>query len=275
MTWFTEKHTPNVGITFKIKQKIFSKKTKFQKIDVIETYEYGKMMLLDNCVMVTDRDEFIYHEMIAHVPLCINPNAKKVLIIGGGDGGAVREVLKHPSIKKVHLCEIDKDVTDIARKYFPTLSKSLNDPRVEIFYEDGLKFIKENNKYDVIMIDSTDPIGPAVNLFRKDFYERVYATLVEDGTAVAQTESPFYHKEIINKLYSDIKTIFPIVKMYTAFIPTYPSGMWSFAFCSKSFKPEDINLKEARLIEKDTKYYNANVHQAAFALPNFAKKLIT
>lgn len=272
--WYTEKHSDNVGITMKITQTLFSGKSEFQQLEIVDTLEYGKMMLLDGLVMVTERDEFIYHDMIVHPALFTHPCAKKVLVIGGGDGGSIREIMKHPNVEQAILCEIDGLVIEKSIEWLPEIAAEIdgNNPRVKLHVDDGLAYIREHqNEFDVILVDSTDPIGPAVGLFEEDFYRLVYGALKEDGIMVAQSESPFYHAKIQRAMYTNLRAVFPIVEMYQAFIPTYPSGFWSFAFASKRYHPvQDFDRQRAARRNFYTKYYNEDLHLGAFMLPTFA-----
>ena len=272
--WIEEKLEIEKGKALKIRiTKVLEKvKSKYQEIEVVDSDAFGRILLIDGVVMVTESDEFCYHEMIVHVPLCVHPNAEKVLIIGGGDGGTAREVLKHCNIKAIDVCEIDREVIEVCRKYFPDLAYSFDDHKVKIFCEDGNKFIKERkNEYDVIIVDSSDPIGPAEALFRREFYEAMYQTLKIDGIVVSQAESFFYHQTIIKKLFSFIKELFPIAEYYYTLVPTYPSGVIGFTFCSKRYHPiNDFNNKKV-LNLPNTKYYNKDIHNASFSLPTFFK----
>ena len=273
--WFTEKHTKNLGITLKVKTALFHGKSEYQVIDVLDTFEFGRMLLLDGLVMITERDEFVYHEMITHIPICVHPAPSNILVIGGGDGGTIREILRHPEVKRADLVEIDKLVIEKSMEFFPSVSSKLKDPKVNIIVKDGIRYIKEHRKeYDVIIIDSTDPIGPGEGLFKREFYKSVFDSLKEDGIMVAQTESPFVNENLVANIFKNIKAIFPIVKMYTASIPTYPGGYWSFSFGSKKYDPiKDFNQKRAADIQAQLKYYNSDIHKASFALPNFVQKL--
>ncbi len=270
--WYTEKQTPNHGITTKISRTIHSEKTDFQKLDIIETIQFGKMLILDGMVMTTDKDEFVYHEMITHVALNTHPNPKKVLVVGGGDGGAIREIVKHSSVEMAVLAEIDGRVVETSKQYFPQISSGLNNSKVDIQVTDGIKYIHEHkSEFDIIIVDSTEPVGPAVGLFEKGFYQGIYECLKEDGILVAQTESPWFNKELIKRVFKDIKSIFPVTRLYTASIPTYPSGLWSFTIGSKKYDPLDIN--EDEIMELDTQYYTKNIHKSAFILPKFVNEL--
>ncbi|BAB07530.1 polyamine aminopropyltransferase [Halalkalibacterium halodurans] len=271
--WYTEKQTEHFGITAKIKRTLHTEKTDFQQLDVIETEEFGNMLVLDGMVMTTEKDEFVYHEMVAHVPLFTHPNPKHVLVVGGGDGGVIREVLKHPSVEKATLVEIDGKVIEYSKKYLPSIATALNDPRVDVQVDDGfLHIAKAESAYDVIMVDSTEPVGPAVKLFEKGFYQGIAKALKEDGIFVAQTDNPWFHGELIRKVYADVQEIFPITRLYTANIPTYPSGLWTFTIGSKTYDP--LHVEPSRFYDIETKYFTKDLHKAAFALPRFVDDLI-
>ncbi len=273
--WYTEKHSDNVGITMKTTKTLFSGKSKYQQLDIVETLEFGRMMLLDGLVMVTERDEFIYHDMIVHPALFTHPSPKKVLVIGGGDGGSIREIMKHPEVELAVLCEIDGLVIEKSIELLPSMASEIDghNPRVKLHVDDGLAYIREHqNEFDVILVDSTDPIGPAVGLFEEKFYRLVFSALREDGIMIAQSESPFYHAEIQKSMYQNLRAVFPIVEMYQAFIPTYPSGFWSFAFASKKYHPvNDFDHDRASQRNFATRYYNEDLHRGAFMLPTFAR----
>jgi spermidine synthase len=270
--WYTEKQTETYGITAKIKKTLHTEQTPFQKLDMIETEEFGTMLTLDGMVMTTERDEFVYHEMVAHVPLFTHPNPKHVLVVGGGDGGVIREVVKHPGVEKVTLVEIDDLVIETSKQYLPTIASAFSDPKVEVIVGDGFMHIAEStDAYDVIMVDSTEPVGPAVKLFEKGFYEGISRALKKDGIFVAQTDNPWFKADLIRQVFSDVSEIFPITRLYTANIPTYPSGLWTFTLGSKKYDP--LQVKEERFHDIETKYYTKELHAAAFALPKFVKDL--
>ncbi|MEK5271538.1 polyamine aminopropyltransferase [Aeribacillus sp. FSL K6-8394] len=271
--WYTEKQTEHFGITMKIKRTLHTEQTEFQKLEVVETEEFGNMLFLDGMVMTSQKDEFVYHEMMAHVPLFTHPKPEYVLVVGGGDGGVIREVLKHPSVKKVTLAEIDGKVIEYSKKYLPEIAGKLDDPRVEVKVGDGFMHIaKSENQYDCIMVDSTEPVGPAVNLFTKGFYAGISKALKEDGVFVAQTDNPWFKADLIKNVYHDVKEIFPITRLYTANIPTYPSGLWTFTIGSKKYDP--IEVSDDRFFDLDSKYYTKEIHKAAFALPKFVSEII-
>ncbi len=270
--WYTEKQTENFGITMKIKQTLVHEQTDFQELAMIETEEYGNMLVLDGMVMTTVKDEFVYHEMVAHPALFTHPNPEHVLVVGGGDGGVIREVLKHPQVKKAVLVDIDGKVIEYSKKYLPSIAGQLDDPRVEVIVNDGYMHIHDHkNTYDVIMVDSTEPVGPAVNLFTKGFYQGIYDALKEDGIFVAQTDNPWFKADLIQSVNRDVKEVFSIVRVYIANIPTYPSGLWTFTMGSKKYDPLAVNENE--IPEIDTKYYTPRLHKAAFVLPKFVEDL--
>lgn len=276
--WFTEEHTKNVRFSIKVDKQLESVKSDFQRIDVFQTPEFGKMLVIDGFIMITEKDEFIYHEMITHVPMAVNPNIKKILVIGAGDGGTVRELTRYETVEQIHMVEIDKKVVDVCLEHIPQTSSKLNDKRVNLYIEDGLKFVKtKKDEYDLIIVDSTDPIGPGLELFTHEFYENCFNALKEDGILVNQHESPYYKREseAMQRAHEKIKGIFPVASVYQVHIPTYASGHWLFGFASKKYDPvKDINEEEWNSLGLDTCYYNTDIHKGAFALPNYVKELL-
>jgi len=274
--WYKELHNNVSGLTLKIDRVLESTQSEFQRIEVLENKDYGKLLVLYGSLMVCDNDNNAYNEMITHVPLFCHPRPKKVLIIGGGDCGALTEVLKHPEVEKCLMCEIDKKVVEISRKHFPYLTAGLKDPRAKVIYEDGKIFMeKTKEKFDIIKLDLSDPVGPAADLFQKSFHRKVYEKLTPDGILIAQSESPIYNQSTIKAMYANLSDIFPIVKIYTCIMPIYPSGYWSFAFCSKKYDPlDDFNQARYDRLRLATRYYNDETHRAAFALPQFIKNLL-
>ncbi|MDQ0091580.1 spermidine synthase [Paenibacillus anaericanus] len=271
--WFTEKQTPVFGITAKIRETLVTEKTDFQDLAIIDTEEFGRMLVLDGMVMTTVKDEFVYHEMVAHPVLFTHPNPKHVLVVGGGDGGVIREIIKHPGVEKAVLVDIDGKVIEYSKKYLPEIACELDNPRVEVQVNDGYMHIIENkDKYDVIMVDSTEPVGPAAPLFERGFYQGIYEALKDDGIFVAQTDNPWFKADLIQQVNRDVKEIFPIVRVYGANIPTYPSGLWTFTMGSKKYDPLEVDEKQ--IPEIDTKYYTPRLHKAAFVLPKFVEDLV-
>ncbi|MDI3327784.1 MAG: polyamine aminopropyltransferase [Alicyclobacillaceae bacterium] len=271
--WFTEKQTETFGITAKVVRTLHSEQSRYQRIDVLETVDYGRMLVLDGMVMCTERDEFAYHEMIAHVALNTHPAPKRVLVIGGGDGGTIREVVRHNTVEKAVLAEIDERVIEVSRQFLPGIAAGLSDPRVEIRVGDGVAHVREHpNTYDVILVDSTEPIGPAEGLFAREFYQGIYEALKEDGLFVAQTESPLFNADLVSRVWRDVASIYPVARLYLAYIPTYPSGMWSFTLGSKRYDP--LAVDPSSLPDLNTRYYTPELHRAAFALPRFVRELL-
>lgn len=276
--WFTEKQLTEgeedatVCLSVRIKEVLHREKTPFQEIAVFDTYEFGRILVLDDIIQLTGADEFIYHEMIAHVPLCTHPNPERVLVVGGGDGGTVREICKHPSVRQVVMAELDRKVVEASRKYLPALSAGFDDPRVEINYVDGTEFVRtRNDEFDVVIVDSPDPLGPAAALFGSEFYSNVYNALGQDGIMTVQSESPVLNRQFIRKISSRIKEIFPNFYYYLAPVPTYPGGLWSFAAGSKRYDPAQPRNS---FIPEGTRYYTPAIHKAAFTLPPFVREIV-
>jgi len=274
--WYSELHDGTSGLTIKIDRLVETLTSPFQRIDIIHNVDYGKLLVLYGSLMVCDNDNNAYNEMLAHVPMFTHPSPKEVLIIGGGDCGCLTEVLTHPGVKRCTMCEIDEKVVEVSKRHFPHLTKGCSDRRANLVFDDGKRFIEETHeKFDIILLDLSDPVGPAADLFQKKFHQQVYDRLSDDGIMVAQSESPFYNKKTIKQMYKNLFDIFPIVKMYTCHMPIYPSALWSFAFCSKKYDPlENFREEAAKSHKSKTKYYNADVHRGSFLLPQFAKDLL-
>ncbi|MCL6558962.1 MAG: polyamine aminopropyltransferase [Firmicutes bacterium] len=272
--WFTEDQTKDMRLSCRVIKTLHTEETPFQKLAVVETAQFGRMLLLDNVIQTTVADEFVYHEMITHVALNTHAKPQSVLVIGGGDGGAVREIVKHESLEKVVHCEIDGAVIEASRKYLPEISCALDHPKVRIIVDDGIKHVRENkNAYDVIMVDSTDPVGPAEGLFSAGFYKDIFESLKDDGIFVAQTESPFFNRDLIPRIFKDVSGIFPITRLFLANIPTYPGSLWTFTMGSKKFDPLDV--RPERIPQMNTRYYSPEIHRTCFVLPPFVKELVT
>lgn len=278
MEKFYKEITPaGFGIAIKVKKVLFSGQSPFQKVEIIDTDStLGKILTLDDLMMTTEGDEYFYHEMISHIPMMNHKCPKSVLVIGGGDGGTVREVLKHSTVERVVLCEIDGMVIDACKKYLPTIAGKLEDPRVKVLVEDAIEYIKKKeNEFDIVLIDSTDPMGPGEGLFTEEFYTNVKKSLKKGGIVSAQSESPVVNKEEIKKMYALLKKVFPITSTFTSPIPTYPGGYWAWAFCSEEVQPLSyIDEKRCEEVTKTCKIYNKEYHLARFALPNFLKELL-
>ncbi len=276
--WYSEKHTDQVKLSIKVEKQLFSAQSEFQRIDVFSSKEFGRFLTLDGYMMLTEKDEFIYHEMITHVPLAVHPKVEKVLVIGAGDGGVLRELSLYPEIKHIHLVEIDPMVVQVCKEFLPQTACGFSDPRVEVFYQDGLKFVRAfENTYDLIIVDSTDPFGPGEGLFTKEFYGNCFKALKEDGIMVNQHESPFYENDAVamERAHKRIVESFSISRVYQAHIPTYPSGHWLFGFASKKYHPlEDLAADRWNQRGIKTRYYNTKLHVGAFALPTYVEDIL-
>ena len=276
--WYSEHYSDNAKFSIKVDKQLHSEESKFQRIDFFESKEFGRFFTLDGLMMVTEKDEFIYHDMITHVAMATNPSIKKVLVIGAGDGGTVRELTRYNTIEKIDMVEIDERVVRLCEEYIPVTASKLTDERVSLYFEDGIEFVKNTKeKYDLIIVDSTDPIGPGEGLFTVEFYTNCYNLLSDEGILINQHESPYYdkdRKELV-RTRQKIKNIFEISRVYQAHIPTYPSGHWLFGFASKKYDPvKDIKVEEWKKFNLDTKYYNTDLHVGAFALPTYVNKLM-
>jgi len=272
--WVQETHQNSVALSFKVEKTLFSGKSAYQQVDVVQTAEHGGMLLNDGIVMVSERDEYVYHEMIAHVPLFVHPSPKRVLVIGGGDGGTVRELLKHEAVERIVMVEIDEMVINACREHLPSVSYGLDDPRVELLVDDGVKYVAAAPEtFDVVLIDSTDPIGPAAPLFDRQFYQNVAGLLSDEGIMISQAESPFYDFKIQTSMLENQRPFFNRLHLYTFTNLTYPGGLWSFGFGSKGlcpladFAPDRIDAEAVH-----TLYYTPDIHVASFMLPKFVKE---
>ena len=277
--WYSEKWSEETKFSIKIKEHLYSEQTPFQKIDFFTSNEYGRFFTLDGLIMITEKDEFSYHEMITHVPMCTNLNIKRVLVIGGGDGGTVRELTRYSSIEKIDMVEIDERVVRLSQKYLPFTADKLTDERVTLYFEDGLKFVREceAKKYDLILVDSTDPISVGEGLFTKEFYEDCFRVLTDEGILVNQHESPYYERyaKEMKKAHDKIKAIFPISKVYQFHQPTYASGHWLFGFASKKYHPlRDLNDIAWNMRGISCRYYTTTLHKGAFYLPYYVEEML-
>jgi spermidine synthase len=276
--WFNEAYTDNCTFSIKTEKCLHSEQSTFQKIDFYESKDFGTFFTLDGYMMVNQKDEFIYHDMIVHVPMAVNPDIKKVLVIGGGDGGTIRELSRYQSIEHIDLVEIDERVVRLCQEYLPQTASQLTDERVTMYFEDGLIFIEDKvNCYDLILVDSTDPIGPGEGLFTLAFYENCYQALSEKGIMINQHESPYYPGDVyeMQKAHKKLATTFDVCKVYQFHMPTYASGHWLFGFASKGLDPiKDHKPEQWSKNNLYTKYYNNAIHKAAFALPTYVIELL-
>lgn len=277
--WFVEKDEfwPGSVIALEVTAKLLDTQSDFQKIEVYQTRSMGKLLVLDGAIQLTERDEPAYHEMFVHVPMnSATSPIEKVLIVGAGDGGILRELTKYPSIKKIDMVEIDKGVVDAAKEFLPFTSCGFNDNRVNLVIGDGAAFLEsKDNEYDVIVVDSSDPIGPAATLYEHKFYSNMFKALKSDGRAITQAESFWFHLDkTIKPLFDTAKTIFPSVEYYYTLVPTYPSGMIGYMACSKSDSLSIPRIILGKNELENLKYYTPDVHKSAFMLPKqFKDKL--
>jgi spermidine synthase len=276
--WFSEKHTKNVQFSIRADRQLYSGQSAFQRIDVFESIEFGRFLTLDGYMMLTEKDEFIYHEMIVHPAMAVNPLIRDVLVIGAGDGGVPRELSRYETIRKIDVVEIDEEVIRVCKEFLPKTACGFDDSRVNVLIQDGLKYIRGcENQYDLIIVDSTDPFGPGEGLFTKEFYGNCYKALRENGIMINQHESPFYENDAIacQRAHKRIVQCFPISRVYQAHIPTYPSGHWLFGFASKRYHPVgDLDENYWNSLNLKTGYYNTKLHTGAFALPNYVWELL-
>ena len=276
--WFSENHTPDVKLSLRLDRHLYSVQSDYQQIDVFESREFGRVLALDGNIMLTERDEFIYDEMMAHVPMAVHPGIRNVLVIGAGDGGVIKELTRYDRIESIDLVEMDPLVLDVCRKYLPGNACRLDDERVHIYTGNGLKFIRRcENKYDLIVVDSTDPFGPSEGLFTKEFYGNCYKALRDDGIMVNQQGSPFYAEDAnaMQRSHKRIAETFPISRVFQAHIPTYAAGYWLFGFASKKYHPiDDLNKDAWNALGLKTRYYTTRLHIGAFYLPAFLEEFL-
>ena len=276
--WYSEFHTGNVKLSVRINRQLFSGESEFQRIDVFESEEFGRFVALDGEIVFSDKDEFIYDEMVTHVPMTVHPNVKNVLIIGGGDGGVARELIHYPQIESIDVVESDKMFVDVCAEMFPDIAQGLKDERVNIYYEDGLRFLRNKKaRYDLIINDSTDPLGHTEGLFTKEFYGSCYKALRDDGIMVYQHGSPFYDEDEVEcrKMHRKVFRSFPVSRVYQAHIPTFAAGYWLFGFASKKYHPlEDFRPERFDNLNVETWYYTTNLHRGAFMLPKYVEDLL-
>ncbi len=263
--WFSESQNEDVKFGVRVKSHLFSKESKYQKIDIFETEFLGKVMILDGCFMITEKDEFMYQEMLAHPAMVSHPDPKNILIIGGGDGGVAREVLRYP-VRSVDLVEIDEEVISASKTYLPEIAASFSDSRIKVYNMDAFEFVDSDRKYDVILVDSTDPIGFAASLFSDVFYMKARRLLNDSGIIATQSGSPFMNPDFIKKAYRGLNGHFKTVRPYLSFVPTYPSGMWSYIMASNGKIEKHRNF--------EGRYMNNEIYLSCFSLPEFVKKTI-
>jgi spermidine synthase len=268
--WLTEEQTADMRFSLRVTGTLHQKKTPYQDLLVVDTPEYGRALVLDGALQLTERDEFCYSEMMAHVPLCSHPDPKRVLIVGGGDGAILREVLRHSGVERCTLIDIDREVIEASKKYLPSVSGELENPRADVRCMDALAYIAAtNDRFDVAIVDSTDPVEFAAGLFQAPFYADIKRILNPNGILTELTESPFADTELMRQAIGEMRKVFPVVRMYWGVVPTYPTGMWTYGAASLAPDPA-VPLREV----SGTRYYTGEIHKAAFVLPPFLKALI-
>lgn len=269
--WLVEHDRDHLMVSYKIKEILYEEKSPFQHVMVVDSYDFGRMLVIDGAVQTTYKDGFIYNEMISHIPLSFHPYPQRVLIIGGGDCGVINEVSKYNKVKLIEMVEIDEAVVNASKKHLPEIAGASTDPRVQFIFADGVEYVKTKQEcYDIIIVDSSDPVGPAVQLFELDFYRQLSKALKPDGLMVCQSQSPIFQQHIMRQSYERIGSLFPYTQCYTAVVPSYPGGMWSFTLGSK-VKPKlpgDIHFK------KKTRYVNQDMIHSCFLLPRFVKEAL-
>lgn len=276
--WFSEFHTPDVKHSIRVNRHLYSEKSEYQQIDIFDTPEFGRVLALDGSVVLTERDEFIYDEMITHIPMAVHPNVTDILVIGAGDGGVVRELARYRGIRRIDLVEMDPMVLEACRSYLPENASRLDDERVHIFFDNALRFMRrKKSEYDLIIVDSTDPFGPSEGYFTREFYGSCYQALREDGIMVNQQGSPFFQHdaEAMRRSHQRIIKLFPVSRVYQAHIPTYAAGYWLFGFASKKYHPiDDFDRERWNALKLETKYYTPRLHVGSFYLPAFLENML-
>ena len=276
--WFSDFSTPNIRLDIRVTRQLFSGTSDYRQIDVFDSIDLGRFISLDGNVVFSEKDEFIYDEMVVHVPMAVHPRVRRVLVIGGGDGGVAKELCAYPEIERIDVVETDPMFVDVCREFFPETAEGLEDKRVKIYNEDGLRFLRSRtDEYDLIINDSTDPFGPTEGLFTKEFYGNCYKALRSDGIMVYQHGSPFYDEDedACRAMHKKVYRSFPISRVYQAHIPTCPSGYWLFGFASKKYHPlADFKAAEWNARNIKTWYYTTNLHTGAFMLPRYVEGIL-
>ena len=271
--WFSEAHAPGARLCVRVERQIYSAESRYQRIDIFQTPEFGRVLALDGRIMLTEKDAFIYHEMMTHPAFAVSPRIRDVLVVGGGDGGALGEILRYESVSRVDVAEIDDMVVHAARGYLPKLASSFDDKRARLFIQDGVAFVRRHQgEYDLIVVDSTGPEGPGEGLFTREFFGCCSRALREDGIVLIQLGGAFYEQSLsaVARAFSRAGKCFPVTHLYQAHVPTYPSGSWLFGFFSKGPDPiRDLKAKKWQALGIKTRYYNTALHRGAFALPTY------
>ena len=276
--WFSEFHAPDVKHSIRVDRHLYSEKSDYQQIDIFDTPEFGRVLALDGSVMLTERDEFIYDEMITHVPMAVHEGIKDILVIGAGDGGVVKELTRYDRVEKIDLVEMDPKVVEACRTYLPENACRLDDARVHIHYDNVLRFLRRcHADYDLVIVDSMDPFGPLEGVFSREFYGSCYNALRDDGIMVNQQGSPFYKHDVetMKRSHQRIVSTFPVSRIYQAHIPSYAAGYWLFGFASKKYHPiDDLKAADWLSLHLKTRYYTMRLHVGCFYLPAFLEEIV-
>ena len=274
--WYDETFDNHTRLGLLVKETLFSVQSPYQQIEVIDTVGFGRVLVIDSVFMTSEYDEFLYHEMLVHPALTTAPRIERVLVIGGGDGGTVREVLRHPDVKECVMIEIDRMVVDASKKHLPGIGTAWNDPRLDVRFIDGIEYVKQSadSVYDVILLDGTDPVGPGAALFDESFYVGCKRMLAPGGVMALQSESPLLMMDVFIEIQHKLRKLFSEVHPYLGPVPLYGTGIWSWTWCSNTGEPLRAIPERQEVIVEGSKAYNADLHRAAFALPNYVKRAL-
>jgi len=274
--WYDETFDDHTRLGLRVKETLFSGRSKYQKVEVIDTVGFGRVLVLDNVFMTSDYDEFLYHEMLVHPAMTTAPGIERILVIGGGDGGTVREVLRHSDVRMCVMIEIDEMVVEASKEHLPSIGTAWDDPRLDVRFIDGIEYVKESqdDKYDVILLDGTDPVGPGAVLFDESFYAGCKRMLAPGGVLALQSESPLLMLDVFVETQHKLRKFFSEVHPYLGPVPLYGTGTWSWTWCSDTGEPLRAIRERQEAIVEGSKAYNEELHQAAFALPNYVKRAL-
>lgn len=274
--WYYETFEGHTRLGLRVKSTLFSGKSTYQQVEVVDTVGFGRVLVIDGVFMTSEYDEFLYHEMLVHPAMTTAPSIERVLVVGGGDGGTVREVLRHPEVKQCVMIEIDELVVEASKRFLPGIGTAWDDPRLDLRFIDGIEYVKQSTdeKYDVILLDGTDPVGPGAVLFDESFYRGCKRMLVEDGVMALQSESPLLMVDLFVETQHKLRRLFSEVHPYLGPVPLYGTGTWSWTWCSDTGEPLRPIPERQEAIVLASKAYNPEVHQAIFALPNYVKRAL-
>ena len=275
-TWYDEVFDGSMRLGLRVEKALCSRKSPYQKVEVIETAALGRVLVIDGVFMTSEYDEFLYHEMLVHPAMVTAPRIERVLVIGGGDGGTVREVLRHAEVETCVMIEIDRLVVEVSKTYLPDIGTAWNDPRLDLRFIDGIEYVQTSGdpKYDVILIDGTDPVGPGAVLFDDSFYRGCKRMLEPDGVMALQSASPLLMMDVFAETQRKLRAVFEEVHPYLGPVPLYGTGTWSWTWCSEVGAPSRTRKERQEAIVEGSRAYNAQVHQAAFALPNYVRRAL-